>query len=106
MNQTAIHFRVGERVLCVDASANQRYGVALPGLRRGGIYVIRAIDLRPDWQAPGWGVHLEGFWITHPNVGCAWALKPQRFRLVVARPTDITIFRKLLAGNAGQETTQ
>jgi hypothetical protein len=82
--------------LCVDASANQRYGVALPGLRRGGIYVIRAIEQKPGWQAPGWGVHLEGFWITHPDAGCEWPIKPGRFRPVVDRLTDIEIFRKLL----------
>ncbi len=99
MNHAVPHFQVGERVLCVDASANQRYGVALPGLRRGGIYVIRAIEQKPGWQAPGWGVHLEGISIVHPDADCEWPMKPGRFQPVVDRPTDIEIFRKLL--NAG-----
>jgi len=35
-------------------------------LTRGGIYIVRAIELKfwkspkPEWEAPGWGVHLEG----------------------------------------------
>jgi len=103
MNQTIVHFHAGQRVLCVDASPNQRYGIRLPMLRRGGIYVIRAIDQRPDWQAPGWGVHVEGMSIVHPDAGCEWAMKPGRFRPVVERPTNIEIFRKLLAGAPTKE---
>jgi hypothetical protein len=92
-----IYFVIGQRVVCVDASPNRRHGVASP-VRRGGIYVIRAIDQRPRWQAPGWGVHLEGILIYHPDAGCEWPMKPERFRAVVARATDIEVFRKLLAG--------
>jgi hypothetical protein len=103
MSRTAITFRVGQRVVCVDASPNQRYGVALPMLKRGGIYVIRAIDLKVNWQAPGWGVHLEGITIIHPDAGCEWAMKPSRFRPVVDRPTDLEVFRKLLAVAGGPD---
>ena len=62
------HFVVGQRVVCVDASLNPRHSVKL--LSRGKIYIIRSIDTRPGWKAPGWGVHLEGIWIVHPDVGC------------------------------------
>jgi hypothetical protein len=67
-------------------------------LKRGRIFLIRAIDRKPGWEAPGWGVHLEGIHINHPDAGCEWAMKPSRFRPVVDRPTDIEVFRKLLAG--------
>jgi hypothetical protein len=97
MNQPTAHFRVGQRVVCIDASPNKRYGVAVPGLKRGGIYIVRGIDHKPGWEAPGWGVHVEGIRVMHPDVGCEWAMRPGRFRPVVDRPTSIEVFRKLLA---------
>jgi hypothetical protein len=60
-----------------------------------GCYRIH--DQKRGWQAPGWGVHLEGIHIVHPDAGCEWPMKPSRFRPVVDRPTDIEVFRKLLA---------
>jgi hypothetical protein len=93
-------FHVGQRLLCVDASPNLRCAI-LP-LARGKIYIVRAIEItkwksaRHDWGVPGWGVHLEGLWIFHPDVGCEWPIDPNRFRAVVERPTDIEIFKKLL----------
>jgi len=103
VNQATVHFRVGQRVVCVDTSPNRRYGVALPILKRGGIYVVRAIDVKPGWQAPGWGVRLEGIWVFHPDEKCEWAMKPSRFRPIADRPTDIEIFRKLLAAASGRD---
>jgi hypothetical protein len=104
MNQTQPHFHAGQRVVCVDASLNRRCSVKL--LSRGKIYVIRAIDKKPGWEAPGWGVHLEGVRIVHPDVGCEWPMKPRRFRPVVDRPTNIDVFKKLLAGAPPKEPTQ
>jgi hypothetical protein len=98
LSRPTAHFRVGQRVVCVDASPNKRYGVAVPGLKRGGIYVIRGIIRKPKWESPGWGVLVEGICIKHPDVGCEWPMRPGRFRPVVDRPTSIEIFRKLLAG--------
>ena len=80
MSRTAAHFHVGQRVVCIDASPNQRYGVAVPGLRRGGIYIIRGIGRKPKWESPGWGVHVEGIHVVHPDVGCEWPMRPSRFR--------------------------
>jgi hypothetical protein len=90
-------FCVGQRILCVDASPNRRCAV-IP-LKRGRIYIVRAIDRGKNvrWEKPGWGVHREGIWIVHPDDEREWAMKPGRFRAVVERPTDIAIFKKLLA---------
>jgi hypothetical protein len=93
-------FHVGQRILCTDASPNRRC-VAMP-LKRGTIYIVCAVEItkwnsaRPDWTAPGWGLHLDGLWLFHPDAGCEWPIHPNRFRPVVERPTDIEIFKKLL----------
>jgi hypothetical protein len=94
-------FTVGDRILCVDASLNRRCGVKL--LTRGKIYLVRAIEQAPGWKSPrpewhvvGWGLHLEGVWIVHPENARPWPIDPNRFRAVVDRPTDITTLRKLL----------
>jgi hypothetical protein len=90
-------FEVGQRIVCVDASPNR----LTPDSRllvAGKIYVIRAIDLGSSWKWPWWGVHLEGVRVFYPgNDALEWALHPARFRPVTERPTDIAIFKKLLA---------
>lgn len=94
------YFHAGQRVVCIDASPNpRRPGVKL--LSAGKIYVVRAADLgeafggwKPD---PWWGVHIEGVRNLHPT-GVDWAFNPARFRPVTGRPTDITVFREILAG--------
>jgi hypothetical protein len=72
-------------------------------LKRGRIYLVRSIDLKPGWKSPrpdwhvlGWGVHLEGLWIFHPDDARPWPFDPNRFRPVVERPTNIDTLRKLL----------
>jgi hypothetical protein len=91
---TEPHFRAGDRVVCVDSTPNPRCPV-MP-LIRGRIYIIRAIDRTRGWQAPGWGVHLEGIWVIHPNGRSEWAMHPRRFRPILERPTNIDVFKKLL----------
>jgi hypothetical protein len=96
---TQPHFRVGQRVLCIDASPNPLCR-AIPLVRRR-IYTIRAIA-RGNWKPkpPGWGVHLEGVYIFYPRTNGAllWAFHPQRFAAVVERKTDIRIFEEIAAG--------
>jgi hypothetical protein len=67
-NQPAPQFHAGQRVVCVDASLNPQHSVKL--LSSGKIYVIRAVDQKPGWKAPSWGVHLDGIRIIHPDIGC------------------------------------
>ena len=66
-------------------------------LSRGKIHVIRAIDETPRRWEPGWGVHVEGISVAHPGGKFEWTMRPSRFRPVVDRPTDIEVFKKLLA---------
>jgi hypothetical protein len=94
LQMTNPHFHAGQRVVCVDASPNRLCGVKL--LTRGAIYVVRAIDVKPKWQASGWGVHLEEIRIVHP-AGMEWPFHPRRFRPITPRKTDISMFTKMLA---------
>jgi hypothetical protein len=102
---TMAHFSVGQRVVCVDASINPKQGGKV--LSRGKIYIVRAIDQTPRrWEAPGWGVHLEGISVAHPNGKYEWTMRPSRFRPVVDRPTNIGVFRKMLAGSSASTPPQ
>jgi hypothetical protein len=94
------YFETGQRVVCVDAAPNPlASGRKL--LVTGRIYVIRAIDVRPGWKWPWWGVHLEGLRHLYLDGTIEWAFHPGRFRPVTEqrqaaeRPTDITVFKRL-----------
>jgi hypothetical protein len=89
------YFQAGQRIVCVDASPN-RLASNRKLLVVGRIYIIRAIDLG-HWKFPCWGVHLEGLRHFYPDGSVEWAFHPGRFRPVTERPTDIAIFKKLLA---------
>jgi hypothetical protein len=93
MTKQMVTFHIGQRVVCVDATPNRLFPVKV--LTRGRIYTIRAVDQRPGWKAPGWGVHLEGIYVFYPGHG-EWAIHPRRFRPVTERPTSIAVFKKLL----------
>lgn len=98
-NEIRPHFKVGQRVVCVDAKPNPQAGTGADKLLVAGrIYVVRAIDARPGrWKSPGWGVHLVG--IRHFYLDdLEWAFHPRRFRPVEERETDITVFREIAAG--------
>ena len=98
-------FHVGQRVVCVDASINPKHGGKVLG--RGIIYVIRAIDQTPGrWEPPSWGVQLEGIAIPHPSGEFEWTMRANRFRPVVDRPTDIGVFKKMLAGEPASTPPQ
>lgn len=79
-------FRVGQKVVCVDDSRPRGY--SLSGLTRGEVYVVARIGTSPWCGRPAlWLVekpeHDVGFW-------------RQRFRPLVEKATDISIFTALL----------
>ncbi len=93
-------FRVGQRVVCVDAEAHGRYtpwahSGELDGLRRGAIYTIRKIGIYNESPI----VLLEeisrptrGGWEHYGEIG----YHPARFRPIVERKTSIEVFQRML----------
>lgn len=77
-------FRVGQKVVCVDASPwlNTTH---LPCLVKGGVYTVSA-TCNGQFSLPS--VMVDGF----PPV----FIYARRFRPVVDRPTDISIFTEIL----------
>lgn len=86
-------FRVGQKVVCVDASSPPIRGTQRDLKRylvKGGIYTIDALRLDPLTLLPA--VHLEeapDFW---------WWFQAKRFRPIVERKTNISIFEAILKG--------
>ncbi len=75
-------FNIGQRVLCVDDS-----GTAL--VKRGKIYTVHGIGASPK-------LGLAMLWLGGvPNGG----MYARRFRPIVERKTDISIFTKMLTDN-------
>ena len=82
-------FRVGQKVVCVDAEGS-------PSLVKNKIYTISHIRSKAHshWRGQ------FGFWIglflheTNPRFSGGFA--PQRFRPVVERKTDISVFTEML----------
>lgn len=95
-------FRVGQKVVCVDAESNGKYvpcGFGTPlnnnmhGLKLGSIYTIRELDdvfgvaicrleeIRRDYE---------------PILGNESGFALERFRPIVERKTDISIFTAML----------
>ena len=82
-------FRVGMKVVCVDAKKRRNIGWVHPGLVRGRIYEIEGFSIRRDG-----GIGLTfGF---DPG----WPYYPDRFRPVVERKTDISALKALLVPGA------
>jgi hypothetical protein len=78
-------FRVGQKVVCVDIRPTQS-GLKIP-LTKGEIYTISAMDTTPD-EFGGLAFYLaENDW----SVFYHW-----RFRPIVERKTDISIFKAML----------
>lgn len=78
-------FRVGQKVVCVDDSPD-RFGREL-GVVRGEIYTIRAVLERQGWQ---------GVLLVEVDPGSAAGWYASRFRPVVERKTDISVFHEIL----------
>jgi hypothetical protein len=100
-------FRIGQKVVCVDDAdyMHRPGGLITDYIRKGEIYIIREIcefDYRPDRQF-GRGVRLVGIDRTEPNYP-DYPFALVRFRPIVERETDISIFKKMLIPTS-KETT-
>ena len=97
------NFTVGQKVVCIDALTNSRT-IKLPELEEGGVYTIRKIGVQeiPDVFEPELSVWLEG--VTREvlsskdlSIICDdFGFRPSRFRPVVERKTDISVFKAML----------
>jgi hypothetical protein len=109
-------FRIGQKVVCVDDDPN-RDSLMVPrhlliknldGLRRAEIYTIRAMAFERAHN----GSQVLCVWlkeIVRPIEGAdteepGYAV--ERFRPLVERKTDISIFKKLLAPKHTRELTE
>jgi hypothetical protein len=89
-------FYAGQKVICVDAEFTQRSGATV--LRKGAIYTVAGVVIhnhqhedRPELSGKGLGLHL----IERPRRS-GIPFSALRFRPVVERKTDISIFTDLL----------
>lgn len=82
-------FYVGQKVVCVDASATLN-GASVP-LREGSIYTVSGLDA--DGPPSQLALYLQEIGKTEVLTGMFYA---HRFRPVVERPTDISIFKAML----------
>src|ERR1700687_6044735 len=92
-------FRVGQKVVCVDDMGHGRYSpfatcnFDLEGLRKGEVYTIRDIGRALGVDV----VRLEEIHRSYSSfVGDENFYAGQRFRPIVERQTDISIFTKML----------
>lgn len=83
-------FRVGQKVVCVDAS-----GAASPFIIKGGIYTIAGFDARRASNSDRPGLFLAE--VDSTDRGRYYgSFLANRFRPVVERKTDISIFKAML----------
>ena len=95
-------FYVGQRVICVEdrpgiyTSPNAFVGAFDPdmdGLKSGAIYTVRAVGICEIWKKPA--VWLSEIY-REPYDGIEVGYSPKRFRPIVERKTDISIFKAML----------
>jgi hypothetical protein len=93
MNWEAVMFRVGQKVICVnDVEYPHAYGLpGMDGLTKGHVYTVREVGLS-SWVDGRPAVRLAEIVRPHDDVPF-WA---HRFRPLVERKTDISVFKKLL----------
>lgn len=90
-------FYVGQKVVCVEDRPHMFYkrgSPAMDGLRKDTVYTVRAVGIDPHWKTPAlWLVE-----IVRPIRGSKTEIgyDPRRFRPVVERKTDISIFKEIL----------
>lgn len=84
-------FRVGQKVVCVDAT---RYGPNSSMLREGAVYTIASVDGHEDFHGE-YGVLLVEVTPT-PAQGWREGFRASRFRPIVERKTDISFAHEIL----------
>lgn len=96
-------FRVGQKVVCVYAGPADpmRPGQASDYLKKGAIYTIREVcefPYAPDRKS-GVGIRLVGVYREDDSHNPEWSDYPFgsfRFRPIVERKTDISVFHEIL----------
>lgn len=90
-------FRVGQKVVCVDARDTNSHG--LPEIVEGGVYTIRWVGV-DDYKLCVRLVEVPRNALappfTTPPEFLDWPFYASRFRPVVERKTDISIFTAML----------
>lgn len=91
------NFRIGQKVVCVDASCTSSLGW-FPGSepKRGRVYTVRSIGIARNHEP---GIRLSELTLTTGRPGALQQdayYRARRFRPAVERKTDISIFRKML----------
>jgi hypothetical protein len=99
-------FHIGQKVVCIDADPtfiNQHGNLDMDGLTKGCVYTIRAIGEAPFWG--GTSIWLEEI---HRSIEPLWMqlgempYDVRRFRPVVEKKTDISIFTAMLTPSPKQ----
>lgn len=85
-------FRVGQKVVCVDDGPSY-WGDAVP-LLKNQVYTISGFR-QPDYEGGDIGIYLVEVQV-HEDEYYTDSFLPSRFRPVVDRPTDISIFTRML----------
>ena len=84
-------FHVGQKVVCVDTSPTD-LGFPVP-MVRGRIYTVSEVRL----ETGGLRLNEAPMWKQHGH--CDW-YRATRFRPVIERTTDISIFEQMLTPNS------
>ena len=85
-------FRVGQKVVCISEDKTRI-------LKRGRVYTIASVRWISDAESynPGLGVTVAETPTREDDEWCA-EFRAERFRPIVERKTDISIFTKMLTG--------
>lgn len=85
-------FRVGQKVVCVD---DERPIIRIRPVIRGNVYTIRAVGEEPYYTGEYWVLLEEVRNSARDDLG-ELAYRTTRFRPIVERKTDISVFTRML----------
>jgi hypothetical protein len=89
-----MNFRVGQRVVCVDDAPCSDEACRHNGIHNDEIYTIRSIERCPTTRR--FGIRLEGITLPyHRALRAECMFRASRFRPVIDRKTDISIFHQI-----------